>query len=204
MNCPNCGTNANFGESFCRSCGTALVNNNVPNNEMSMNSAMNNSADINNQYNYNNQQSAQYNYNAQQGVQNNYDDEELLDAYIGKNAEKIRAGGFSLCSLFFGMWYTMYRKMWLLSALWYVTTTILGLFLPNLSTLTIAVNVLVAVKFNELYLKNARENINKIKTNNNIKKSSLRQIFPLLMILYPFNILFKQFFVCNLCLFLIN
>ena len=48
----------------------------------------------------------------------NFMDEELVNAYIGRNADKIRNKHFSFCTLLFGPFYIFYRKMWLYGVLW--------------------------------------------------------------------------------------
>lgn len=164
MNCPNCGTNVNSGENFCRACGTSLVTNVFANaNIQQQNNMMynNQSNMVNNNY----QQNSVMNNN-QSNIVNNYSEEELVNAYIGNNANKIKSGKFSWCVFFFGFFYTLYRKMWLLSLIWYLTAFIIIIFLPSLSVLTYVVNFVICFKFNEIYLKNAKENVNKIKANN--------------------------------------
>lgn len=143
------------------------VNNYQENNNQQsmMNNGVNNyqTNGINNQYNY--------------GNQNVYNDEELVDAYIGNNADKIRKGGFSGYTFLFGFFYTLYRKMWLLTVIWYLGALMVLLFLPSFSALTYVINLFICIKFNDLYLKNVRENVNKIKIENSEKSyEELKQI----------------------------
>lgn len=94
-------------------------------------------------------------------------DTELVDAYIGKNVEAIRKQDFSWATFFWGVYYAIYRKMWLLAVLWFVIIFILVLFLPSLSSFVgLVLNIIVCIKFKEWYVKHAEENVQKIKNNN--------------------------------------
>ena len=59
--------------------------------------------------------------------------------------------------------------MWLLILVWFVLVFIISMFLPSLSFLSIVIGIVFGVKFKELYLKNARESVEKIKNNNPTK-----------------------------------
>ena len=52
-------------------------------------------------------------------------DEALVDAYIGKNADKIKDGKFSFCCFFLGTIYTLYRKMYSLTIIMIIFQNIL-------------------------------------------------------------------------------
>jgi len=98
-------------------------------------------------------------------VQN--DEECLIDAYIGKNAEQFKNGGFSVCTFFFGIIYVLYRKMWLLGTLWFVGTVVASILLgDSASILSLIFNIYVSIKFKSWYYKHAREEVQKIKNNN--------------------------------------
>jgi len=143
MYCSNCGANIEYGEAFCKECGTRVA-------------------------------SQSTNYNVFQDFNtftNNYvniiSDEQLIDAYIGKNAEQIKKGGFSIWSFLFGMFYVIYRKMWLLSTVGIVISLVANLFLPTFATYIVgAFGWAVAFQFNKWYLENAKENVEKIKNEN--------------------------------------
>ena len=62
-------------------------------------------------------------------------DEELLRAYVGKNYDKIVKSPISICSLLFGLFYVLYRKMWLLGVMWFLLMFVANLFLPNFASL---------------------------------------------------------------------
>ncbi len=144
--CTNCGANINAGQPFCAICGTKatqqttdyLSNNTVQDRGQSFN-----------------------NYNI--GIT----DEQLIDAYIGKNAEQMKKSTFSIWSFLFGMFYVIYRKMWLLAAIGIVISLVANLFLPSFAMYIVgAFGWVVAFQFNKWYLANVKENIEKIKSEN--------------------------------------
>ena len=95
------------------------------------------------------------------------DDYSLIDAYIGKNADKLRIGNFSGNTFFFGMMYVLYRKMWLLGITWLVLSMIINKFLPSYAGfLTGALNLTVSLTFKSMYLKHVKEEVEKIKATN--------------------------------------
>ena len=102
-NCPNCGSNTNPGEAFCRVCGTklSLPENNLLNNpQVSGNNQMSNVEQVehldlpnvnNTQMPNNNQvQGSQQIPNINNTFNSQNDMEVLTDAYIGKNADKLK------------------------------------------------------------------------------------------------------------------
>ena len=132
-NCPNCGSKVNQGEAFCKVCGTKLsspqnITNNTQQYQQYTNQNTNSISQLINYQNINNQQ-INNNLNSQQPQNNIYqnniiynnDNEYLIDSYIGKNAEKLKNGGFSTNTFFFGSLYVLYRKMWLLGFIWLAT-----------------------------------------------------------------------------------
>lgn len=231
MNCPNCGSNINQGEMFCRVCGTRLnfqsiqqnsvvqpnmVQPNVvqPNvvqpNTMESNTVQpnmvqqnvvqpsmmvpnvvqpniieSNTVDSNMvQQNVIQPNVVQSNYEQspinmqQQSISNNientsqiYDnysnDEAFINAYIGKNVDKLKNGDFSINTFFLGILYVLYRKMWLLGIIWFLASMIFSMFLPSFSViLTFAINIIVSVQFKKWYLKHVEEKVAKIKLEN--------------------------------------
>ena len=94
-------------------------------------------------------------------------DDQLIDAYIGKNAEKLKKGDFSFCTFLFGNIYIFYRKMWQLGIALFVVSSIVGNFLPSYAYLiTLVIDILLAIKFKSMYLKHVKEQVNKIKSSN--------------------------------------
>ncbi len=142
-----------------------LQNNEYTNNSMMQNSTVNNMPQ-NSGYSNN---SAQQNYGyATNGPQNSFiNDKDLIDAYIGNNADKLKNGGFSINTFFFGVLYVLYRKMWLLGFVWLAINIIVSMFLPSISTyLTWGANIIISLQFKKLYLNHVTEEVNKIKIEN--------------------------------------
>ena len=98
----------------------------------------------------------------------NDNDDSLIDAYIGKNADKLKNTGFSYCTLFFGFIYTFYRKMWSLGIIWLAINALCNVILPGkiVSIVDIVATVTISSQFKKMYLKNVKEKINKIKAEN--------------------------------------
>ena len=94
-------------------------------------------------------------------------EETLLNAYIGVNAEKLKDGSFSWSALLLATYYTLYRKMWLLSIVWFVGSIIISMFLPSFSNIiSFIINFIVALQFKDWYINHAVEKIKKIKLDN--------------------------------------
>lgn len=186
-NCPNCGSNVNLGEAFCRVCGTKMPvpQNNLSNNTQqpqqvnNVNTGFQQSQQMNNQnVNFQQQnmnstlqgfQQPQNNGYVNNGMpQNNYiNNEDLIDSYIGKNADKLKNGGFSVNTFFFGSLYVLYRKMWLLGFIWLAVNMIANMFLESIaSVITIAANIIISMQFKKFYLKHVEEQVDKIKAEN--------------------------------------
>ena len=93
--------------------------------------------------------------------------EALIDTYIGNNVDKIRNRTFSFCTFIFGMWYTLYRKMWLLTILLFIVRLILEMFLPSFSPfILLVIDIVISVQFKEIYLNHVKEQVEKIKREN--------------------------------------
>lgn len=174
-NCPNCGSQVNQGEAFCRVCGTKLPSpQNIANN-------MQYQQFTNQNFNMVNQPTNNQNINSQQlntisNLQNNIiynndtDDEDLIDSYIKKNVNKLKNGGFSANTFFFGFLYMLYRKMWLLGFIWFAISIITNTFLPSIANIvTLIANIVISIKFKKIYLNHVKEQVNKIKSENSEK-----------------------------------
>ena len=175
MYCSNCGTKVNSNENFCRECGTKVVSLVLESNLEYQGSNFQQNVE---QSNINMQQNVeQSNINMQQSILNNNDsnnsfsnfskDDLLINAYIGKNAEKFKKGGFSVYTFLFGLFYVLYRKMWLLGIIWFLGVLIISAFLPSFSELlTSVIGFVFSFQFNNWYLKHVKEKVEKIKIEN--------------------------------------
>lgn len=187
-NCPNCGSKVNQGEAFCKVCGTKLSSpQNITNNTQQYQQYTNqNTNSINQLINYKNinnpnqnvaNQQINNNLNSQQPQNNIYqnniiynndsDNEYLIDSYIGKNAEKLKNGGFSTNTFFFGSLYVLYRKMWLLGFIWLAINITANIFLKSISgAIAVITNIIASTQFKKYYLKHVEERVDKIKSEN--------------------------------------
>jgi len=90
-------------------------------------------------------------------------DDELLDAYIGENADSIKTQGVSWPNFFFGMYYTVYRKMWPLSIALFIANVIMNIFLPSISLyIRLLLDLFVFFSFNKMYVEYAKDDIRNI------------------------------------------
>lgn len=146
MNCPNCGANYNEKDVFCGHCGTKIKGKENNDNETKEEVVINN----NNVFN---------------------SDQDLIDAFIGNNAEKIKHNSFSVCTFVFRGVYFMYRKMYLYGFLWLVGIPLVFMFLPGIGILLPLISAIVlGIKFKDIYLGFVKEKVNEIKRLNPNKK----------------------------------
>lgn len=117
-------------------------------------------------------------YNNQTIQNNNINDDELIDAYIGPNATKLKNGTFSANTFFFGIFYILYRKMWIMGILLFVVNQIVEFCLPSFSfVISLTLNIIISIEFKKIYLKHVIDEVNKIKQENpNISQEQLLQI----------------------------
>lgn len=103
---------------------------------------------------------------------NNYvnsNNEELLKIFIGKNYEKITTRKFNFAGFFFSTFYLLYRKMFLYSVLVFLIDFLIINFINGF--IAIAVNILVGLFVNKIYVSSAKKKVEKIKVKN-FQKSS--------------------------------
>jgi len=136
MYCQKCGMSNSENSSFCANCGNPLTS-------------------VQQNFASNPQNVSQMNLN-----QNN--NEDLIDAYIGKNADKLKSKKFSLPTLFLGVLYVFYRKMWGLGLLW-MLISIVSVIIPFGPFI---LPIVVAIIFNKTYLKNVTKKVEKIISEN--------------------------------------
>ena len=196
-NCPKCGSKLNKGDAFCRVCGNKIedeaINNNdsidysqyehhdIPNQNDS--EVVNNEEPNNNiQANNSSIQSNNFNQinpnNSINSNGTNFVDDELVDAFIGKNVQDFKYGGFSWCSFWFGNIYFFYRKMWLLAFGLMILTIIVNIFLSGLANIVIIIiDLYISFNFKKMYFDHAKEMVLEIKKQNpNASKEQLVSI----------------------------
>lgn len=171
-NCPNCGGNINNGDGFCGYCGTPIQTN--PYSQMYKNVTVENKINTSIDMPTNTQ-----NNNQTQQPINNTDmdvnavrakaerEERLLKAFIGPNYNSIRNKGFNWSMLFWGPLYLFYRKMYLYGIGWMIINFIISNYLLIFSYMSsLAIPIVAAIMFKELYLKYVKEEIGKIERAN--------------------------------------
>ena len=100
-------------------------------------------------------------------------DEDYIKAYINNNYNSIKKQKFNIAALIFGPFYCIYRKMYLLGIiLIIIESNFLFSIGGDYSTLVeLFINLYLAIKINEIYLKKVNNNIETIKSNNPDKTS---------------------------------
>lgn len=138
-------------------------------------------------------------------------DEKYIEAYIGKNYDKIMNSSFSWPTFLVSIIYFLYRKLWLYALIYYIINFLITLIFDsifNMPTITSLISIIysfiVAMKFKDLYLYKINRDIKKIRmsTNNEeeilekIKKkggvSNIALIIALVVYLVVFIITFKE------------
>lgn len=136
MYCPRCGSKCEEYERFCKSCGEPLKR----------------------EGNTNNYDSPLYNYNS------NITDEMLEEAYVGPNYQKIKSGRFSFSAFFFGIYYLIYRKMWLYALGWFAIIIAANIFIVDyVSVVGFGLIIASGIGFNKIYMQHAKKKIEKLK-----------------------------------------
>ena len=183
MTCPKCGTTVSESEFFCGMCGNFLSSQNSSNhNQQTVNTVLptepisNPLPSSNKQVNpavqlkldtYNNDLNAQIE-NIQSINQDKANfNEDLIKAYIGNNG-KIMHGSLAPFLVFlFGGLYTIYRKMWFVSLVWFAVIGISLIFLPSFSGyINIALEIIMISSFKKMYLSHVTNKVEKIKDEN--------------------------------------
>jgi len=178
VKCPNCGGLNSEGSHVCGACGTSLNNSSDSTNTNIDNQAVDNPqsqtyTSINTSFNQNEVQN-----------DNSIDDNVLINAYIGNNADTLRNGTFSWCSLFFGVFYFWYRKSYKTLGMYFLATLILNIahyllkhiFITHILLLNrlfnislLLVSLYFAFQFKSLYLNYVKTQISKVKNQNQEK-----------------------------------
>ena len=139
-----------------------------------------------------------FNTNYSQNILNDdlYKEDMLIDAYIGKKADKFKSGGFSWCTFFFGTYYILYRKMWIFGIILWAIGLVIGKVIGTLEWLELIIDLIVGISaaciFKEKYLSHATKKVREIKEKNAnktheelmviCKKKGGTSILPILLI----------------------
>lgn len=140
-------------------------------NNVEMTNTTNNTTD-NIQSNISSEQPVSNNINF--GTSSEEESKELLKAYIGKNYEKITTRKFNFAGAIFGALYMFYRKMLGYAIIVFLINTIIPTVILNVIknsllafVIYILINIIIVGIFvNNIYVKFAKQKINKIKSNN--------------------------------------
>lgn len=180
MYCKKCGSSLQNNEGFCQNCGEKIIYENNQQNDLNTNNNYNNeSVSQFFQSENNNQNSDIVNDNFQslynQNNSNYISDEELIDAYIGKNSQKIKKKVFSFSTFFFGVIYFFYRKMNKFASIWFLFNIVIGMLLNTfengmlsliLTVVSSIPNIVFAFMFKKIYMNKVQKEVDLIKKMN--------------------------------------
>lgn len=99
----------------------------------------------------------------------NVNNEMFIDAYIGSQADKIKREKFSICTLLFGQFYFLYKKMYLYAFVWAIVISRIPL---DSIYINIISNFIMAFVFKNLYLYQVNNKVKSIISKNNGKSTS--------------------------------
>ena len=189
MKCLKCGAYVYSSDKFCRSCGTTLTQDSCQYGDNIANSKYDASSCHSKQYDYstsysNNNKETYTNYTGSYDYDDKYafdyskytyampndsgGEDKYVKAYIGKNYNAIKNMKFSLPGLLFGPLYLLYRKVWGY-AIAMIIILIAAFALLSESTanmVNLLINIFIAFKFKEIYIKQAEEKTEHIQQQN--------------------------------------
>lgn len=115
-----------------------------------------------------------------QDIKNNnvINKQELEKCFIGYNYDKLKSRKFSIPYFFFGGYYALYRKMYLLGIAVFALNILLLFLIPNISSIIMFIlNIVICFAFNKLYFKHVDQLIdNIIDKNKDNFESSLSKV----------------------------
>ena len=137
MKCPYCMHETDLGKPYCMNCGSHLAKQNV-----------------------NNYTGQNYNFNQNK----NSFDIELQNSYMGPKANNFRKDVFNVGAFFFGVFYLIYRKMYVFAIGITLISTLFVIYFPELSEIFDIFSFVLAFGVNKLYLKHVENKVNRIKS----------------------------------------
>jgi len=153
MYCPKCNKEVNTGKLFCNVCGSRLV-------EKDAEIQDNETIDINS------------------GFTQVIDVPSMVKSYVGDSYDNIRAVNFSIWYFLFGVYYAIYRKMYLFSAI-YLAFNILLLYVNFKFCIILfgILNIVISLIFNNMYLLSVEKKVQKIrKRNSGLNRADLLNV----------------------------
>lgn len=193
MNCPKCGATLQANAKFCKFCGTGIryisncqYGDNISNSPYDSSSC--HTQQYNYSYNYSNKTKPSYNLNQSHEEQYNYNnlysgkfdyiktetigDERYLEVYVGPNYKIIKNGKFSISTLIFGVLHLLYRKLYAYSFLYLFIVIAAAFLIPSYYEIIYwGLNIIMAIKFNNLYMEHVEKKVEQIKQSNFDKTS---------------------------------
>lgn len=105
---------------------------------------------------------------SQDVTNSNITEEDFIKSFVGNHYEKIVHNNFSIPTFFFSFFYTLYRKMWLYSLLWFVFNCLVKVIFDKYTSALVSlfVHALIAVNFSKIYLNFAKMKVQKLKEKN--------------------------------------
>ncbi len=189
MKCLKCGAYVYSSDKFCRSCGTTLTSDTCQYGDNIANSSYDSSSCHTKQYDYSNEYSQKNkdsdtaytkSYNYEDKYQIDYSkfeyampndsggEDKYVKAYIGQNYNQIKKMKFSLPGLIFGPLYLLYRKVWGYAiAILIISLAATALLSESTAEIVnLLINIFIACKFKEIYIKQAEEKTEHIQQQN--------------------------------------
>ena len=146
MFCPKCGTEVKEGSRFCGSCGNQLVD------------------DVKEETKEEKKEEKKTIEPVVTTEKTIGVEEDLIDAYMGIKAQKLKTSSFSFCTFFFGAVYFLYRKMYLYGLLWLLVFPIVCGIIPVVGPIaSIAAPIVMGFFFKTIYLQHVETKVREIK-----------------------------------------
>lgn len=176
MYCPKCNKEVNTGKLFCNVCGSRLV-------EKDAEIQDNETIDINS------------------GFTQVIDIPSMVKSYVGDSYDKIRSVNFSIWYFLFGVYYAIYRKMYLFSVIYLAAN--IGLLYINFKFSLILfgiLNIVISLIFNNMYLLSVEKKVQKIRK----KNSGLNRVDLLKVCKYTGGVNYLPSLLAMILIFMIN